>query len=370
MSRGIFGVLLMLLVCSAGAELKYVTSDEIQKASLPKREQSEICKQLLTGKGLRDEALYSPAYPSHEKFGTCTGSDFQAGKILGRGAYGAVYRGVHLKTGMVVVLKYIYLTGKRLQRSCEREAVTPLGVNREECMQNRLSLPTIREHYCSYYNALSNEAVLVMEYVDGTPLNSFYSSSDDFASLPVVTAKIVITLQAMHSHELIYSDLKPENVLLTPTGDVKLIDFGLVQLANTNLAEKSGAVGTPLSWPPEYFSVAAAQEYNSPMADWWALAMVLHRILTVTLHPHSIQEFEEEPIKRQLEIFGALMQKELPVHTLLLKRDPIFVDFFKTMTALEKSKRRGCNSSTAIADITSHPWFAAVPDLRPFFLSY
>lgn len=361
-------VLLLLLACSAAAELKYVTSNEIHQASMPKREQSEICKRLLTGKGLQDKKAYIPAYRSHEKFGVCTSGDFQPRKMIGKGGFGVVYQGVHFKTGTVVTLKYISLKGIRLQRSYATEQAMPQDVNREECMQNLVSLPTIREHYCSYFNVLSNEAVLVMEYVDGTPLSSFYRSSSAFASLPVVAAKLVITLQAMHGHNLIYSDLKPENILLTPAGEVKLIDFGLVQWVDTNLAEANGAVGTPLSWPPEYFPQSAAQEYNSPMADWWGLAMVLHRVITDTLHPFKIEDFEDEPVEQQMEILGALMQQELPVHASLPEREPAFVDFFKTMTALEKSKRQGYNSNTAIADIMSHPWFAAVPDLRPFFL--
>ena len=102
-------------------------------------------------------------------------------------------------------------------------------------------------------------------------------------------------MEYLHAHNLIYRDLKPENVLLDSEGHVHLVDFGLCKVcgaftpdedasSNRSAMEKRrrwSTGGTEAYLPPE---VSVRGEYDATV-DWWALGVMLWELLTGTVPP-------------------------------------------------------------------------------------
>jgi len=97
-------------------------------------------------------------------------------------------------------------------------------------------------------------------------------------------AEIVIALNHLHSLNIIYSDLKPENICITKDGHINLVDFGL-SLFNGEI--KKYYSGTIPYLPPE---VLTLHKYTFAV-DWWSLGIVIYEMLT-----GSLPWDEEEPV--------------------------------------------------------------------------
>lgn len=111
--------------------------------------------------------------------------------------------------------------------------------------------------------------------------------------------EVLLCLEYLHSHNLIYRDLKPENVLLDSEGHVHLVDFGLCKVcgaftsaftsdedasSNRSALEKRrrwSTGGTEAYLPPE---VSVRGEYDATV-DWWALGVMLWELLTGAVPP-------------------------------------------------------------------------------------
>jgi serine/threonine-protein kinase len=92
-----------------------------------------------------------------------------------------------------------------------------------------------------------------------------------------LTLEISKALEAAHRREIIHRDIKPQNVLVTESGDAKVADFGLARAASyTTITKTGGMLGTPHYVSPE---VAQGQP-ASPRSDLYSLGVILYEMLT------------------------------------------------------------------------------------------
>ncbi len=91
-----------------------------------------------------------------------------------------------------------------------------------------------------------------------------------------VTLQIADALQAAHENGVIHRDIKPQNVLVTRTGDVKVTDFGIARAASSPLTQTSAVLGTAAYMSPEQ----AMGKPVGPQSDLYSLGVVLFEMLT------------------------------------------------------------------------------------------
>src|SRR5260370_25677284 len=143
----------------------------------------------------------------------CAGTRFGPYEILapiGAGGMGEVYRAKDTRLKRDVALKV-------LPEAFANDSARMARFQREAEVLAALNHPNIAQVYGV------EEHALIMELVEGDPLNG---------PLPVETAlhyakQIADALEAAHQQDIVRRDLKPDNVMITPTGLVKVLDFGL-----------------------------------------------------------------------------------------------------------------------------------------------
>ena len=194
---------------------------------------------------------------------------------LGHGGMGHVYRALQTKLDRVVALK-VLATG----RARDHRAITRF--EREMKAIGRLEHPHIvRAHDA---REIDGNPVLVMEYVEGLDLSRLLRACGrvKMADACELVRQAAIGLQYAHENGLVHRDIKPSNLMLTPQGQVKLLDLGLARLqtAPASSDEMTGAgqpMGTADYIAPEQVSDSRAVDIR---ADIYSVGCTLYKLLT------------------------------------------------------------------------------------------
>ena len=90
------------------------------------------------------------------------------------------------------------------------------------------------------------------------------------------SAEMIVAIGALHSRDIIYRDLKPENVILDGDGHIKITDFGLSKQGVKKTDRTYSFCGTPEYLAPEVIKASG----HSWGADWWSLGAILYEMLS------------------------------------------------------------------------------------------
>jgi len=232
---------------------------------------------------------------------------YQLIRPLGRGGMGAVFRARHPDASQPVAIKILLPTcadpadGERLQGRFVREA-------RALAKLSHPGVVSVKDA-----GQFGGRPYFTMRIVDGPSLAECQEelrSEDGLTTLRRLLAELCEALAACHEVGLIHRDLKPQNVLIDETGAAVLIDFGLVKLDRTGLAEsrcegesltRTGeSVGTPGIMAPEQGSGLVG---IGPATDVWGLGATLFVCLTGRC------PYEQES---EAELLGALLSRDPP----------------------------------------------------------
>jgi TolB-like protein/predicted Ser/Thr protein kinase len=188
---------------------------------------------------------------------------------LGEGGMGVVYKAEDTKLKRIVALKFL---PPELTRAADAKA----RFNREAQAAAALDHPDI----CTIYeiDEADGQIFISMAYVDGERL------TDKIARGPLkideaveIAIHIAQGLQAAHEKGIIHRDIKSANVMLTSSGQVKVMDFGLAKLAGNTMVTREGTtLGTAGYMSPEQ----ARGEEVDRRTDIWSLGVVLYEMLT------------------------------------------------------------------------------------------
>ena len=226
--------------------------------------------------------------------GTILEDRYRIERVLGIGGMGAVYlaRDTRFSATKYVAVKEIVAQVRddaireTLVTNFEREANLLATVN-------HASIPKIHDYF-----TIGKRSYLVMQFIEGQNLESILDSTDGL--LPV--RQIVIwaihlcdVLHYLHSHKpepIVFRDMKPANIMITPENNIVLVDFGIAK--EFEAGQKGTMIGTEGYSPPEQYRGEA-----SPQVDIYAMGATLHHLLTgIDPRDEAPFTFSERPIRQ------------------------------------------------------------------------
>jgi serine/threonine protein kinase len=184
--------------------------------------------------------------------------------LLGYGTYSMVYRGQDLVTSEEVALKIIKLA---------MEEGMPSTALREVSILKQLS----HKNVLRIINVIHTESQLslVLEYVD-SDLRRALNSREEIDERDII-AQLVEGVKYIHSQQVVHRDLKPQNLLLSRSGQLKIADFGLARSLAIKMPAYSSEVVTLWYRAPELLMGCRNYEYS---VDMWSVGCIVSEILT------------------------------------------------------------------------------------------
>lgn len=249
----------------------------------------------------------------------CKINDLEKIELIGKGTFGRVWLVFHKKLEKYLALKILKKADVLRHKLVHQ-------VLRERHLLETTSNPFIVPFVGAFQN--EHNLYLLMEFLVGGEL---YTLIRLYNTLPITwvrffAAELLIAINYLHEHGIVYRDLKPENILLDALGHIRLIDFGLARTVEPSVP-CSTFCGSPFYMAPEMVS---SRSYSFSV-DIWALGIVIYELLT------GSPPFTGNT---QVEIYRKVLFGKIPwPHNM----DPDAKDLIQKLLQQDPNKRLGCS---------------------------
>jgi serine/threonine protein kinase len=203
--------------------------------------------------------------------GTILQNRYRIEKHIGQGGMGKVYVATDERFNSTVAIKETVFEDKNLRKAFEREARLLNSLKHS-------ALPRVSDHFNE-----DDGQFLVMEYIAGDDLAEMMEHSGEAFTLQDVLKwanQLCDALTYLHSQDIIHRDIKPQNLKLTPGGQIVLLDFGLAK-GNPTDAQHQTAAKSIFGYSRSYASLEQIQGTGTePRSDLYSLSATLYHLLT------------------------------------------------------------------------------------------
>ncbi len=197
---------------------------------------------------------------------------YEVVESLARSGMASIFKARDTATGEMVALKVPHL-------QFESDVVFFERFQREEEIGQRLDHPNVIKFLRPRHKS---RMYVAMELVEGQSLRALLGKPLPYARALAIATQIAEALEHMHERGVVHRDMKPENVLLTPAGQVKIVDFGIAldqSSRRLTWVGLSNTIGTPDYIAPEQIG----GRRGDARTDVYALGTILYEMLTGNL---------------------------------------------------------------------------------------
>jgi serine/threonine protein kinase len=197
--------------------------------------------------------------------------EYRVTEFLGAGGMGEVYCAQHARIGRKAAVKILTHTStSSSDGSLER-------FFNEARIQSSLRHPNIATLYD--FTEVEGQPCIIMEYVDGDILSERMRSSEplQLGETIYIFQAVVEAIAYVHSNGVVHRDIKSNNIKISSSGEVKLLDFGIAKTeASERLTATGSVIGTLEYLSPEQITLGVADARS----DIWALGVLLYEMAT------------------------------------------------------------------------------------------
>jgi serine/threonine-protein kinase len=208
------------------------------------------------------------------------GNRYEVGDLLGRGGMAEVHLGRDTRLGRTVAIKLLRIDLARdptFQARFRREAQSAAALNHPAIVA---VYDTGEETVTDYTGTVTPLPYIVMEFVEGRTLRELLDGRAlEVGQALEITGGVLSALEYSHRSGIVHRDIKPGNVMVTPTGDIKVMDFGIARaLADSaaTMTQTQAVIGTAQYLSPEQ----ARGETVDARSDLYSAGCLLFELLT------------------------------------------------------------------------------------------
>eukprot|EP00347_Sterkiella_histriomuscorum_P007156 403350050 len=262
--------------------------------------------------------------------------DFRILKVIGRGSFGKVYLVQKTDT-----LKFYAM--KTLKKEITQSQPQFQSTKAERQIMEKINHPFIVKLHYAFQTP--KKLYFVMDFLNGGELFHHIKTEGRFseARTQFYTAEIFLALECLHQNDIIYRDLKPENVLLDSEGHIKITDFGLSKqnvIGNHNTYTFCGT--------PEYLAPEIIQgKGHNKSADWWSLGLMVYEMLS-GINPFKVRN------KNKFEKLQMITEEEI---IMMPQFSDVAKSFLEGLLQKKPKDRLGFSSSN---EIKEHQFFQSI----------
>jgi MAP/microtubule affinity-regulating kinase len=257
---------------------------------------------------------------------------YKYGRLLGKGAFGKVNLSLHVLTGRLVAIKSINkskLMNEKQRRKIMLETSIMKTLSKSNNIVKIFETYETKKHYC-----------IVMEYICAGDLLSYIKKRGKLTEqvAKFIFKQIVLSLQYIHSHNIVHRDIKLDNILIDLDNNIKICDFGVSKIVKKG-EPMMEQCGTPAYIAPE---ILLNKGYEGFGVDIWSAGVVLYAMLggTVPFKGNNIDELHDLIIKGEFK----------PLKDI----SPDATHLIRSILEVDPKKRIGTK------DILVHPWLINV----------
>jgi eukaryotic-like serine/threonine-protein kinase len=250
------------------------------------------------------------------------GGRYQVIASLGKGGMGQVYKAYDPILDRTVALKQMLATVVDSEEGRQRFYIEARAAAR----LNHPNIVTIHE-----LEEYGGDIYIVMELLDGVSLAAFMRQRPDMplSGYLTIIAQIAEGLHYAHKRAIVHRDIKPPNLVLTTSGNLKILDFGIARLASNDITKKGKLLGTPHYMAPEQ----VIEEAVDQRADLFSLGAVAYELVT------GIKPFSADSIPALLMQITSTPHR--PVLEVAPQTEPALAAIIERLLAKDRKARFG-----------------------------
>lgn len=261
--------------------------------------------------------------------------DFRLTRTLGSGSFGRVILVKHLESETYYAMKL--LIKERVVKTKQVEHT----LNEKKILQ-AMSFPFLVKLYFCFKDP--SNLYLVLGFENGGELFTHLRKSRRFTEpmAKFYCAQVVLAFEYLHNVDIIYRDLKPENMLICANGYTKVTDLGFAKKLGSDHRTYT-LCGTPEYLAPE---VIKHRGYGKSV-DWWTVGVLIYEMTAGNVPFHC---------KEHSEMYAKIVKGNFKCPDFFSKE---LVEILNAILQIDTSKRYGCLKGGP-ADIKAHKWFASL----------
>ena len=284
---------------------------------------------------------------SESRAGQVAITDFRFIKEISQGAFATVFLAEKISTGDIFAIK---ATEKRTLK--QKNQVRRILAEKDILLQ--FSNPYIVKFYYSIIG--QKNLYLVTEFVPGGDLFSLLThvGALDEDAAKIYAMEVLLALKYLRQNGIIHRDIKPDNILVTANGRLKLTDFGLSYVGvvdrslgtDENTCDRDLKVAASLVGTPDYIAPEILRNQpHSFTVDYWSLGVMIYEFVTGVPPFHGETQAD---VERNILLGEISFTEEMSDE---------FVDLIRKLLNANPAQRLGAGS---IDEIINHPWFDGV----------
>lgn len=277
-------------------------------------ELQRLCMGCMEEKGHTDQCpscgfseTSAPESPYYLQPRTVLQDKYLIGRVLGQGGFAITYLAWDMNLSVKLAIKE-YFPVDLVYRNPGNNFVVAHSRAQESIFANDMSKfleeARILARFMEQPNIVSvtdffqanRTAYLVMHYIEGITLRSYLSRSGEklpFDATMNIMIPVMDALRAIHNANLLHRDISPENIIISNTGRIILIDFGAARISAGGKEDNLSVIMKPGYTPEEQYRTKGSQ---GPSTDIYAIAATIYRSITGQMPPNSLDRVQQDTL--------------------------------------------------------------------------